>query len=356
MSLDNIIIHDRSDMVKDTWIPDTSFILTCNGWRPLWSITKDDLIITNTYDGKLSLNSVFEVKESYQNTILNQHSFWEFETGEKHKWFGYRRMTKADNSRIHVYDHKPCTNTTKEFHIKNCGVYDGISSDITKEDCSILGWILADGYIKWAKKSFATSSSHGTKRGVITLITQNDNKYGAEIKDLLLKTQSYKSESIRKNTKNVCRDYYIKPEWFREYWIRLGFMQENKHDINLSQFLLKQPRENIESFLDAFLKADGHTTRKGKGAKVITQNQNNLSEGVMLASYLLGYNVTSGEKGGIYINKRGYINICKWYKLGEKPHQTTMRLKTSVLPTKRMIQLTVDGYAVYRQKDIITCA
>lgn len=356
MSLDNIIIHDRSDMEADTWIPDNSFVLTSNGWRPLWAIVKGDFILTNTYDGVLSLNSVTEVNYSHQPTVLNSHSFWEFETGEKHKWFGYRRMTKADNSRLHIYDHKPCLNTTKEFHIKNCGVYKGVESAVTEDECRILGWLLADGYIKWEEVSFAPSTSHGTKRGVVAQITQNDNKYGEEIKNLLLRTKSYKRESLRKNTKNICRDYYLDTTWFRSYWCRLGFMQEGKHNINVVKFIIKQPKNNIEAFLDAFFKADGHTTRKGKGTKVITQNQNNLSEGIITAAYLLGYNLTSGVKDGVYVNKRGDVNICKWYKLGEKPHQTTMRLKTNVLPPRRMIQLTVDGYGVYRQGDIITCA
>ena len=356
MSLDNIEVHERSDMNDCSWLPDHSYVLTARGWRPLWAISKGDMVLASNYTGVLSLQQVKEVKYDTQRLVKSSHSFWEFVTGEQHKWLGYRRMTKADNTRVHIYDHKICTNTTKEFHIRNCGVYGGGFSDVSEDECRVLGWLLADGYIKWEDVSFGPSTSHGTKRGVTAQITQNDNKYGEEIKTLLIDTGAYSRETLRKNTVNVCRDYYLHPAWFRDYWRKLGFQELDKHSIDVVGFLLKQPKKNIEAFLDAFYKADGHTTRKGLGTKVITQNQNNLSEGVIVAGYLLGYNITSGEKGGIYTNKRGDINICKWYKLGEKPHQTTMRIKTEVTAQDEVVQLALDGYAIYRQEDVVTCA
>lgn len=353
MELDKVKYNIRSDKEKDTWIPEDSYILTNKGWRPLWAIQKGEKVITNTYDGNLGFDIVKDVKTESQQTVLSYHGFWEFETGSKHKWFGFRRMTKSDNTREFIYDHKPCLKTTKEFYIKNCGVYEGMANEVSEDDCRVLGWILSDGYVKWKEKSFATSTSHGTKRGVTVIITQNDNKYGDEIKELLVRTGSYAGEYIRVGSKNICRNYRLKPAWFRKFWVNLGFGEESKHSIDLVGFLLRQPKNNIEAFLDAFFKADGHIR---KGIKVITQNQNNLSEGVLLAGYLLGYNVSSGLKGGIYINKRGEVNTCKWYKLRNKPYQTTMKMKTKRGECKRVVQLDVEGYCIYRQHDTITCA
>lgn len=352
---EGLVLHEKSDLNKESWITEETLVLTESGWRGVSTIKIGDKVLTNSFDGTLDFEKVQNVTKESQRIVSSYHSFWQFETGIKHRWFGYRRMTKSDNSRLYIYDHKPCTNTTKEFNIVNCGVYKGKSSSVTRDECSLLGWILSDGYVKWAEKSFGPSTSKGKRRGVLVQITQNDNKFGSEIKDLLVSLGAYKREVLRKKSVNVCRDYYLDPTWFRAYWKRMGFNQESKYKINLVKFLLDQPAENIESFLDAFFKADGHTTRKGKGSKVISQNVGNLSESVLVAGYLLGYNMSSGSKGCEYTNKRGETNECYWYKLSDKPHQTTMRMSTDIKPEGTVFNFGVDGYVVCRQKDVITC-
>lgn len=349
--------HARSDLAKVSWITEDSYILTDKGWRPAWAINVGDRVMINTLEGVLSFETIKNKEQDEQAFVQIYNSFWCFTTGELHKWAGYRRMTlRGNTNRLYIFDHKPCQKTTTEFNILNCGLYSPTLNDKqpTKDACSLLGWLLADGSVSWSQESNAPSTSHGKRRGVVALITQNDNKYGKEIEELLTRMGALSYVLKRKKIGNVCRDYYIKSDWFRDYWRSLGFDFLGKHEIDMVSFILSLSKENREAYLDAFFKSDGHITCKGKGVKVITQNQNNLSESVIIAGYLSGYNISSGRKDGYYINKRGETNLCFWYKLSEKPHKTTTKMKTKVLPKGIVYNFETTGYIVCRQGDTVT--
>ena len=356
MSLENIILHERSQIsgIGSVRTSDT-FVLTKTGWKLIAYVKEGDEILSYSLKGSLTYDTVMNNNEEVKTLVRYHHSFWGFCVGSDHRWLGYRRMTLADNKRIHIWDRRGKDNLTCEFHIINTprSYINNNISFISEDECSLLGWLLSDGYIKWSLDTKNTSSSKGRKRGVLATVTQNDNKYGKEIKDLMLRLGGYLSEYKRKKVGNICRNYYLQASWFREYWGKLGFNQQGKFEINLVEFLLNQPTSNIESFMDAFQKADGHYSKQGK--KIITQNESNISEGVLTACYLLGYNPSSGSKG-YYQNKTGKINRCMWYKFQTKPHQTTMRMKVSDLVEGNCTTLTMQNSdcIVVRQGDFIT--
>ena len=356
MSLDNIVLHQRSQMkgtnsvrTKDT------YVLTEVGWRPLFTVEVGDHIFSYTEEGNLDLDQVVGVVNTEEPLVNYNHSFWGFEVGKSHTWLGYRRMTLTDNKRVHIWDRRGYGKLSCEFHILNSpsNYYNNKVNLITPDECSLLGWLLSDGCISWSKDTKRTSSSNGKRRGVVAGVTQNDNKHGAEIKELMLRLGGFSAAYIKPNTPNICRHYTLKSDWFREYWEHLGFQQQGKFSINLVKFLLEQPTENVEAFMEAFQKADGHYSRQGK--KVLTQNESNLSEGIFTAAYLLGYNPSSGSKG-YYQNSTGKINKCMWYKLQTKPHQTAMRLlsEEGSRGLCTTLKLKKSTCFVARQNDFIT--
>jgi len=349
LSLSNIILHERSDMESDSWITDDSYVLTKQGWKPVWNIYNGTEILCSDQEFKYSWYTIENIHEGFKGVVELSHSFWKFKYSKDNKVFGYRRMTLSDNSRKHILDHRNVDNLSCEFHIRNSATFRNNSeTNITEDECRLLGWLLSDGYISWSKKSERTSASFGKRKGVIATVTQNDNKYGKEIENLMNRLGCLSFSHKRKRSPNVCRNYYIESQWFRDYWEKLGFERLCKYKIDLVGFIIDQPTSNVEAFMDAFQKADGHLSKNG--IKVITQNWTNISEGVHLAGILSGYNVSTGSKG-FYTNKTGKTNECLWYKFQNKPHQTTMKVVKEDLPPQKCYKL-FDGniYPLVRQE------
>lgn len=336
-------------MVPNSWVTDDSYVLTKRGWKPVWNIDNGTEILCSDQEFKYSWHTTKNIHESFKGVIELSHSFWKFKYSVDNKVFGYRRMTLSDNSRKHVLDHRNIDNLSCEFHIRNSAtLLNNNETRITEDECRLLGWLLSDGYVGWSKKSERTSSSFGKRKGVVATVTQNDNKYGKEIEDLMKGLGCLSFSHKRKRSPNVCRNYYIESQWFRDYWERLGFKRLCKYKIDLVRFIIDQPTSNVDAFMDAFQKADGHLSKGG--IKVITQNWTNISEGVHLAGILSGYNVSTGSKG-FYTNKTGKTNECLWYKFQNKPHQTAMRVVKRDLSPQKCYKL-FDGnlYPLVRQE------
>lgn len=351
MSLEDIILHERSDMVSNSWITDDSYVLTRSGWKPVWNIEVGTEILCSDTGFNYLWKPIEHMEEDIKNIIELSHSFWKFKYSEDNKIFGYRRMTLSDNTRKHILDHRKVGNLSCEFHIRNSAtLLNRNETNITEDECSLLGWLLSDGHVSWSKKSERTSASFGKRKGVVATVTQNDNKYGKEIEDLMKRLGCLSFSHKRNRSPNVCRNYYIESQWFRDYWEKLGFGKLCKYKIDLVKFIIDQPTNNVEAFMDAFQKADGHLSNNK--IKVITQNWTNISEGVHLAGILAGYNVSTGSKG-FYTNKSGKTNECLWYKFQNKPHQTTMRVEKYTLPPQVCYKFFNENiYPLVRQKRI----
>ena len=274
---------------------DNTEILSKSGWKKYSDLEVGELVMTYNTSKKVNEYKPIEHIHFFENQqIVNMHNnHWQFESTADHRWYGSWRRGTKDLGKHYVDTFKTTSEINSEFNILNAAKFNGGDWKITEDESAFLGWLLSDGYLKWSDKSDVTSSSFGKKKGVKASIAQSKKKYYSEVKALLDGMNIPYRESVNNSGVNV---FDIRPKYIRGFFDRLGIPRQNKHDIVWERFIQRMPLSCLESFIDAFYKADGTSAITAKSL-VIGQNRGNILEAVKLAAFLAGYKVSRGTKG-----------------------------------------------------------
>lgn len=333
-------IHDRP--TAKTFIycypVDNTEVLTSNGWkkRDEICVETDKVLSYNPETGKSQWGKINQIVNSGINQVVDYQSFtFHFECTRNHRWVGVNRKEK-DRVRFYKEDTFTIDEALYDSKIKTSFVYEGGESLLTDRESSILGWILADGDLKWSGKS------RNTEMGVRCGITQSKKKYLDEIKELLGEDTIRGSYS---NKYNDCEWISVCPKFVRSLWSKLGLGQGvNKHEPNWTKLLLKLSLSNRVAFLDAFYKAEGWTSYHTKN---LSQKKGNIHDGLIAVIQSLGYRV---------FNKR--INDgsdCYVIRMGKNTNVTTVSLKEKGTRLTETYCLDTEfGNCVVRQRDFVT--
>lgn len=336
---------------------DTTEVLTMSGWKRYHELKVGDEVLTmNPLTKEMEYNSIEGIpffKDEKVTSLQTKHSFF-LEATEDHRWLVDKRRY-INNERVTSSEFRETKDLNTECSIIRNGKYNLSGSlDITEDEAALLGWILSDGCVSWNKKSTNTSSSGGKKRGVKVVITQAEHKYCKEIEELLtrLGCSTKGVYSIKQGVNSKIRCYGIRAEYFRDFWLKMGFNNLEKHDIDLSSWVQKVSSKCLRSFMNAFFLADGYTD--SKGGKHITQNLGKICDGVILGAYLLGYlPTTSKKKGGKCVdirlieNKRTSLQKVQVTKENRVADVFCLTTKNSTFVMRQGNCITVTGNCLY---------
>lgn len=332
---------------------DNTEVLTSKGWAKFEDIKVGDSIIGyDQFNDRLSTCSVTKTYHYKDAEVVDKgHSLWSMESTRDHRWYGKRlkNFGKGKNGIKIWQDSVATTDDLKQtFNITNTAPFIG------NEDCSVLpveaelvGWLLSDGYYKWSDKKEVTSSSNGAKKGIVSVFTQSDNKFWKEMERCLDKNGiDYVRDISEQENGNHVYKYRPKAKCMRDFLDRVVGCRRQKHDVDWTGWVMSLDRDCLTSFVHSFWLADGDV--KNKEEKIymtFKQNDGNIQDALMLAGYLLGYNVTRGKKGK-----------CKGIRFQKvRRHTTTQEFKEKGLRTTDVFCLstTLDTFVV-KQNDIIT--
>jgi len=337
---------------------DTTEVLTRRGWKYYTEILEDDLVLTMDIPSgemrfKPILDSVF-FEDSKVTLIEDKHSL-HLESTEDHRWVVDKRKFK-DNKRVTEREVRTTKELNSECKIVRNGEYipNTTNLEVSEDEASLLGWLLSDGTISWSKKSNTTSSSFGKKKGVRASISQCVIKFTDEIEELLARLGCSTGHHSYNGANGEMRVYNIHASWFREFWLRMGFDQLGMKDIDLEMWCMSVTKERLSSFVDAFHLGDGWTTQRGseQPTRFIGQNEGNLLDGIVLATYLLGY--LPSVQAGDYYDKTG--KTCRKVRLRRRESSGLQgaTTKTDHRSTDVFCLTTEDSTFVVRQNDCIT--
>lgn len=268
---------------------DSTKVLTEDGWRGYEDLFIGQKVLSRNKEGVMEFTPIraihfFDNQEVV--SIKGKHSL-NLEATKDHRWLVNKRKFK-NNERTVEEEFRLTKDLNSECSIIRNGKY--LSNgrlDITPDEASLLGWILADGCVSWKPYSTKTSSKGGLKRGVKCVITQAESKYTEKIENLLNLLECHTGYMTSEGVNSPIRTYNIKSSWFRDFWERCGFAQQGKKGIDLEKWVLQASDLQIKNFLYAFYLADGSLSEDGK--RIIGQKKGNICEGVKLACYLSGY-------------------------------------------------------------------
>lgn len=273
---------------------DNTEVLTPAGWKSVDGIKVYDKVLSYNQERGVTEFTEIEAIHRYKDAEVFRLSnkWWSVESTGDHRWFGKKRVFK---NKQRVYEHLFMTTSdiNSEFSILNSAPYEG--SDVPfigHDEASLLGWIASDGYLKWSEESSTSSTSNGTKRGVVCSVAQSKKKYYTEVKSLLDRLGVEYSEFIN----NAGVEYFkFSQGWARDFLTSLYLFGVNKHDIDWVQLVLAMDKPALSAFFTAFFKGDG-SYKKDSKSLIITQNEGRIMDGIILCGNLLGYRTTHSLK------------------------------------------------------------
>lgn len=290
--------RDRSKNVFYACLPMDTKVLTKSGWKFYEEISEGDTVLTFNEKTGIVEDDVVLRKHFFTNKEVIEYSnkFDSFRCTEDHRWYGWRRSKTKGKPSQKVFGWFEANQFTQEHNIVLTAPWKGNEdSKLSKDDCSLLGWLASDGTWSWSKKSETTSSSFGKKKNIHCSISQSNSKFWREIEILLdrMGIEYHKNTTNRENGNNV-HYYTLKSKSIRSFLDRIFNERKDKHDVDWVSLILSMSRENLESFYDSFYKGDGQV--KGSG-EIITQNLGNIFDAVVTAAQLLG-------KGRLSFNRK----------------------------------------------------
>ena len=327
--------RDRSKNVFYACLPMHTKVLTLNGWKEYADISEGDAILSfNAEKGVVEEDTVLK-KHFFTDKVVNEYSNSRdtIQCTEDHRWYGWRRSKTKGKPSSKVFGFFEAGDFTQEHNIILTAPWTGrVESQLSDNDCALLGWLASDGYWKWAAESDGPSTSNGKKRGVAMKVYQSLNKFHGEIRELLDRMQLQYSvyEDGRENGNNVVH-FTISPKDARPFLERATGCRLDKHDIDWVKLVLSMTRSNLEAFYDAFYKGDGDLGKR----EGIGQARGNIFDGVLTAAQLIGngritINKKSGtvkEMGNIVVHKRKHMT-CQEISVKEIGVQDTFCLTT----------------------------
>jgi len=303
---------------------DTTEILTDSGWKKFDEVFEGVRVLG--YNAERGANEWTTVKQThfYKDAYVKHfgHTNWSVEATLDHRWYGMV-LKQYGNKATAIKVIEPRVFTTEEIkqthYILNTAPYVGGSSSITPDEAALVAWVLADGYYCWSEKEGGTSSSHGTKKGLVASISQAEHKYQSEIVRVLeANCMEYHTCVVKSDNTYKVTNYRLRAKTFRPFLDKVVGCRKQKHDVDWCAWILTLSKEALEAFMYAFWLADGDSKgNEEANAWRFKQNEGNIADALVLCGYLLGWNVTCRGKGK-----------CKNIRFQKKrPHVTTQEFK-----------------------------
>lgn len=327
--------RDRSKNVFYACLPMDTKVLTKSGWKFYEEISEGDTVLTFNEKTGMVEDDVVLKKHFFTDKEVIEYSnkFDSFRCTEDHRWYGWRRSKTKGKPSQKLFGWFEANQFTQEHNIVLTAPWKGNeNSKLSKDDCSLLGWLASDGTWSWSKKSETTSSSFGKKKNIHCSISQSSSKFWREIEILLdrMGIEYYKNTTNKENGNNVYY-YTLKSKSIRPFLDRVFNERKDKHDVDWVSLILSMSRENLESFYDSFYKGDGQV--KGS-SEIITQNLGNIFDAVVTAAQLLG-------KGRLSFNRKDNTpNPMKSIRVQKRRHITCQELKKESLGIQDTFCLT----------------
>lgn len=289
--------RDRSKNVFYACLPMKTKVLTKTGWKFFNEISEGEELPTyNESSGNIEMDTVIHKHFFNDKSVVKfSNKRDSFECTEDHRWYGWRRSKTKGKPSKKVYGYFQADRFTQEHNIVLTAPWVGNPvSNLSDDDCALLGWLAPDGYWKWSDKKEVTSCSGGKNKGIHASIAQADSKFWKEIESLLKRIGAeYWLNRKEVENGNTVNTYTLKPRWIRKFLDRIFNGRKNKHDIDWTSLIMTMTRSNLESFYNAFYMGDGCT--KGD-SEVISQNLGNIFDAVVASAQLLGNGRVSLQK------------------------------------------------------------
>lgn len=321
-------------------------ILTDRGW-----VKYDDLKIGDTvfsYDqikNKIVKDEVLQ-KQFFENKEVFKYAnkLNSFECTGDHRWYGWRRQTLGDNSKIKKFGFFEMKDMTTEHNIIISKEFEGGTKEITTDEAALLGWILSEGTVTWSNKPIGNSSSKGKKKGVKCTISQAEHNFANEIEGLLDDLKADYARYYRKGHKNPVVCFDIGSAWIRDFWDRLVGERVGKHDFDWSKWILTIPSEARRSFLLAFWLGDGQVKNWKSKSRLFSQNDGKISDAVQLGFFMEGKKVTVQSK------PKSRTTSCRGITASYRNSITCQKLKKESMGVQDTFCITTNnGSFVIRQ-------
>lgn len=332
---------------------DSTLVLTPMGWKNGLEISVGDTVMGYNVSTKQNEWTIVSATYLYEDAPVKNfgHSCWNAEATLDHRWYGTKLKQYGSNKNsVKVFEDAVfTTDEIKQTHnILNTAEFVGGNSSVRPEQAALVAWILSDGYYKWSELSEATSASKGKRKGIVGNIAQASHKFQKEIIEVL------KANNIRYKTSELANDnfykvtsYRLKSEDLRNFFDAVVGCRKQKHEVDWVSWILGLSQESLKSFVHAFWLADGDSKgRENDTAMTFKQLRGNIADALLMAGYLLGYNVTQrGERiSNIrFQKKRPYTTTQEFRSFGERKTQVfclTTELDTFVMKQNGIITIT----------------
>lgn len=252
-------------------------ILTRSGWKSWHEVEPGiDQTLGLSDDGTLRWTPVLQVRTRAQQPVVRfgQKNGWSTVTTEDHRWL---TQSRADNG---TWRPEVKAMSTKQAWSGNnrlvlAAPAEGGKSECTPDEARVLAWILSDGTI-------------GVYSGELQAwIYQSDAKFGAEVRDLILRENAGTGTSYATNSQHgQCRRYRIRTTYIRRLLLKTGIDL-----LDPTPFLLRLSREARAAWLETWVQAEGD--ERGR----IAQNPGPLLDAICLAIYLEGHRPRISSNG-----------------------------------------------------------
>lgn len=288
---------------------DNTQVMTSLGWKTYDEISVGDSVLSMNNETEEVEFCKVDAKWFYENQQVTRmvSRGWEVESTPDHRWYVKSKTGRVRTTRK-VKSYKTTEKLLRSDNIISTGEYVGGSSGVSDSQASLLGWILADGYLSVSELTGRTAQgTNGERQAVKMSVAQDDNKFIGDLENTINECGlNYKKY---KNNSGVNVFQFSQPD-ARKFIKDLGLPMKSKHDIDYTEFMLGLSKSALKSFFEAFWLADGHTASAGTkyNTKVIYQNGGNILDAVQLCAELLGMTTTKKLRNG---TDNFYVLRCK---------------------------------------------
>jgi hypothetical protein len=247
-------------------LPVTTQILTRYGWKYHHQVEDGDETL-GYEDGELRWTPILAKRVIARQAVVRfgQKNGWSTVATANHRWLAQSR-TNDGFWRPEVRSMSTMQAWSGNNRLVLAALAENGKSECTPDEARILAWILSDGSITVRQKD------------IQAWIFQSDAKYGAEVRDLILREGAGTGTGyVNRSQYGKCRRYRVRTSYIRRLLLKTGIDL-----LDPIPFVLRLSCEARAAWLDAWVKAEGD--KRGR----IAQNPGPMLDAVCLTIYLEG--------------------------------------------------------------------